>query len=70
MLYIKTEIDGKMHEIEFHGDELFASCFKCGIEFQVDEHIQREILKDDGSFSGISLSCGCNTDRPMLTRIK
>jgi len=73
MIYIKTEINGKMHEIELYGDEIFARCYKCGTEFQIDEHLQREILKDDGSFCGVSLSCGCNTEtteRPILRRIK
>ncbi|MGW8439925.1 hypothetical protein ACWGXJ_02815 [Paenibacillus sp. S33] len=70
MLYIKTEIDGKIREIEIFGDEIFTRCFKCGKEFQVDDEIQREILKDEGSFCGISLSCGCNTEKPTLIRIK
>lgn len=70
MIYLKTEVDGKVREIEIYGTEIFTTCFKCSKEFQVDEDLQREILKDEGSFSGVSLSCGCNTEKPNLIRIK
>lgn len=70
MFYLKTEIDGKIREVEFYGDEIYTRCFRCGTEFQVDEHLQREVLKDDGSFSGTRLTCGCKTDKPKLIRIK
>lgn len=75
MIYVKTEIDGKMHEIELYGDEIFAKCYSCGKEFQVDDELQVHILQENKSFAGISLGCGCVLDkptpeRPILTRIK
>lgn len=75
MIYIKTEIDGKMREIELYGDEIFAKCCNCGKEFQVDDDLQVHILQENKSFAGISLTCGCvsyepTTKRPSLSRIK
>lgn len=75
MIYLKTEIDGQIREIEIYGDEIFTKCYNCGKEFQVDDELQVHILQENKSFAGISLGCGCvlnnpDNDRPTLKRIK
>lgn len=70
MFYLKTEIDGKIREIEIYDDEIYTRCFLCGKEFQPDPDLMKFVYEDDGDFASTSLSCGCNTERPTLIRIK
>ncbi|CAM4411593.1 hypothetical protein [Paenibacillus xylanexedens] len=65
MIYIKKEINGKQHEIEIYGDEIYTRCFQCGNEFQLDEELLLDILKEAGSFSGTRISCGCKAEQPI-----
>lgn len=68
MFYIKTEYEGKQIEVDIYGDEIFTTCFNCGREFQVDDEMLREVMKN-GDLSSTSLSC-CNNKRPELSLIK
>jgi hypothetical protein len=58
MFYLKTEVDGKMQEVDFYGDEIFTKCFKCGEEmhFEMEEIIG--IYKDGGDLSSTSIAHG------------
>lgn len=70
MLYLKTEINNKIQQIDIYDDEIYTTCFKCGKEFPVDTHLIIEVLKNDGDFASTAISCGCSTERPNLIRIK
>lgn len=69
--YIKSEYKGKAIKIEFTGSELFATCFKCGSELQLDEELIQMII-EEGDFMSTRISCGCTDEpsKPKLTRIK
>lgn len=70
MFYLKTEIDGKMQQVEIYDDEIYTTCFQCGKEFQPDPCLMKFVYENDGDLSSTRLSCGCNTERPNLIRIK
>jgi hypothetical protein len=70
MLYLKTEVDNRTQRIDIYDDEIYTTCFKCGKEFQVDTHLIIEVLKNEGDFASTAISCGCNTERPNIFRIK
>lgn len=70
MFYLKTEIEGKIQNIDIYDDEIFTTCIECGKEIQVDTETIISILKDGGDFASTSISCGCSTERPTLIRIK
>lgn len=67
--YFKKEYRGREIKIEFLGDELHTTCFKCGKEIQLDEEMMMAVL-EDGDFMSTRISCGCDYEKPKLTRIK
>lgn len=70
MLYLKSFVDGKPVKVELYGDEIFTQCFRCEKEMQVDEDLLRWILQDGGELCSTSISCGCNSEKPALVRVK
>lgn len=74
MFYLKTEVDGKIKDIEIYNDEIYTACFKCGREFQVESYLIKFIFEDGNDFSSTRLSCGCidkvHDEHPRLIRIK
>lgn len=70
MFYLKTEIDGKTREVEIYDDEIYSTCFKCGKEFQVQTDLMKHVYDNGGDLSSTSFTCGCNTERPKIVRIK
>lgn len=70
MFYLKTLVDGKPQNVDIYDEEIFTTCFQCGTEIPVESETLLNILKDGWDLASTSISCGCNTERPRLVRIK
>lgn len=70
MLYLKTEIDGRMQDVDIYDDEIYTTCFQCGKEFQVESDLIKSIYDNDLDLASTSFSCGCKTKERTLIRIK
>lgn len=57
MIYIKTEVNGQLQEVEIYSDEIFTRCIVCGKEMPVDNAMMKSIVDEGGAFAETSFSC-------------
>lgn len=56
MIYFKTEVNGKLVEVDVYDDEFYSRCFVCGKEMQVSMEEIIDIYRNGGDLVSTSLA--------------